>query len=496
MTRTVVIGSGFGGLAAAVRMAARGHAVTLIEKRERAGGRAAPVEVSGFRFDGGPTVITAPFLFEELFALAGRRLEDAVRLIPVEPFYRIFDARGRWFEYNGSFDDVARQIERWNPDDVEGYRRFLEASRAIFQKGFVELADAPFLNVTDMLRVAPDLVRLQSYRSVYGFVSKFIRDPFLRRCFTFHPLLIGGNPFVASSIYAMIHHLEREWGVWYAEGGTGALVDALVRLFEELGGRLWLGREVRRIRVEGRRAVAVELADGEVVPADRVICNGDVPQAYLSLVAPEHRGWRNSDLRYRKLTAYSMSLFVVYFGTDRLYRDTPLVHHNIILSERYKGLIRDIFRARGLPRDFSLYVHMPTLTDPSGAPPGHEAFYALSPVPHLGSPTDWERMAPRYRELILEFLERGYLPGLRAHIVAEHTVDPRHFRDNLNTYLGTGFSVQPTLWQSAWFRPHNRSEDIDNLYFVGAGTHPGAGVPGVLSSAKVVERIIAEEEGR
>ncbi len=495
MKRTVVIGSGFGGLAAAVRMAARGDAVTLVEKQPKAGGRAAPVEVDGFRFDGGPTVITAPFLFEELFELAGRRFEDYATLLPVDPFYRIFDARGRWFEYNGNFDDVARQIERWNPADIEGYRRFLEASRAIFQKGFVELADAPFLHVTDMLKVAPDLLRLQSYRSVYGFVSKYIQDPFLRRCFTFHPLLIGGNPFVASSIYAMIHHLEREWGVWYARGGTGALVDALVRLLQELGGEVRLGCEVTRIRVRGRRATAVELANGDVLEADRVICNGDVPQAYLSLIDPEHRSWRNSDLRYRKLTAYSMSLFVVYFGTDRLYRDTPLVHHNIILSERYKGLIRDIFRAKGLPRDFSLYLHVPTMTDPSGAPPGHEAFYVLSPVPHLGSPTDWERMAPKYRELILEFLEREYLPGLRSHIVAEHTVDPRHFRDNLNTYLGTGFSVQPTLWQSAWFRPHNRSEDIDNLYFVGAGTHPGAGVPGVMSSAKVVERIIAEEEG-
>ena len=493
--RVVVIGSGFGGLAVAVRLASRGYEVDLFEKLDKPGGRAYAIERHGFTFDGGPTVITAPFLFDELFDLAGRRREDYVEFIPIDPFYRIFDHQGRYFEYNADLEYVGRQIDQWNPADKEGYRRFLDSTKAIFQKGFVELADQPFLSFVDMLRVAPDLIRLQSYRSVYGYVSQFIQNEFLRRCFTFHPLLIGGNPFVASSIYAMIHYLEREWGVWYARGGTGALVNALVRLLEELGGRVHYNAEVVEIVVRNRRAVAVRLKDGREIPADHVVSNADVPFTYMKLIRPEHRGFRNSDFRYRYLTQYSMSLVVIYFGTDRQYRDTPLVHHNIILSERYKDLIGDIFAARHLPPDFSLYLHMPTITDPSLAPPGHEAFYVLSPVPHLGAPIEWERVAESYRDTILDFLQENYLPDLRQHIVTWHMIDPRHFADRLNTYLGTGFSIQPTLWQSAWFRAHNRSEDIENLYFVGAGTHPGAGLPGVVSSAKVVERLIVANAG-
>ncbi|GIV80094.1 MAG: phytoene desaturase [Litorilinea sp.] len=489
-SRTIIIGSGFGGLAAAARLAARGHQVDIFEKLDKPGGRAYTFQVGDFRFDGGPTVITAPFLFDEIFALAGRRREDYVEFLPVNPFYRIFDHEGRYFEYNGDLDFVLGQIERWNPADKEGYVRFLETTRAIFQKGFVELADKPFLTIGDMLKVAPDLIKLQSYRSVYGYVSQFIQDDFLRRCFTFHPLLIGGNPFNASSIYAMIHYLERQWGVWYARGGTGALVQALVQLIEELGGRFHFNAEVDEILVENRRATGVRLKDGRVFPADHVVSNADVPFTYMNLIHPRHRGLRNSNFRYTKLTRYSMSLVVIYFGTDRLYRDTPLHHHNIILSQRYKGLLQEIFNGKQLPEDFSLYLHMPTLTDPSMAPPGHEAFYVLAPVPHLGADIDWEQVGPAYKDAILDFLEAHYLPGLRAHLVAEHMIDPRHFRDNLNTYLGTGFSIQPILTQSAWFRPHNRSEDIHNLYFVGAGTHPGAGLPGVVSSATIVDHLI------
>lgn len=491
--RVIVIGSGFGGLAIAVRLASRGYQVDVFEKLDAPGGRAYAIRQDGFVFDGGPTVITAPFLFDELFALSGRKREEYVEFIPIEPFYRIFDPKGRYFEYNADLEYVEQQIDRWNPADKEGYRRFLGTTKAIFQKGFVDLADKPFLYFTDMLRVAPDLIRLQSYRSVYGYVSQFIQDEFLRRCFTFHPLLIGGNPFVASSIYAMIHYLEREWGVWYARGGTGALVNALVRLLEELGGHIHYNAEVDEIVVRDRRAVAVRLKDGRQVPADYVVSNADVPFTYMKMIRPEHRSFRNSDLRYRYLTQYSMSLVVIYFGTDRQYRETPLAHHNIILGERYKELISEIFAARNLPLDFSLYLHMPTITDPSLAPPGHEAFYVLSPAPHLGAPIAWEEQAEKYREAILSFLEEHYLPDLRKHIVTLHMIDPRHFAGNLNTYLGTGFSIQPTLWQSAWFRPHNRSEDIENLYFVGAGTHPGAGLPGVVSSAKVVDFLITGE---
>lgn len=490
--QTIVIGTGFGGLAVAARLAARGHEVLIFEKLDKPGGRAYAFEQDGFVFDGGPTVITAPFLFDEIFELAGRRREDYVTFLPVDPYYRIFNHDGRYFDYNGDIDFVLSQIEKFNPADKEGYLRFLDAIKPIFEKAFLELAHKPFLQITDMLRIVPDLVKLQAYRSVYGFVSRFFQDEFLRRCFTFHPLLIGGNPFTTPSMYAMIHYLEREWGIWYAKGGTVALVNALVRLIEELGGRIEYNAEVDEILVENRRAVGVRLKDGRIFHADYVVSNADVPFTYMKLIAPQHRGLRNSDFRYRRLAKYSMSLVVIYFGTDRLYRDSPLKHHTIILSKRYKGLLRDIFAAKTLPEDFSLYLHMPTLTDPSIAPEGCESFYVLAPVPHLGAKIDWETAARRYRDAILSFLEENFLPDLRKHIVTEHMIDPRYFQNALNTYLGTGFSLQPILTQSAWFRPHNRSEDIANLYFVGAGTHPGAGLPGVLSSAKIVDALIGE----
>ncbi len=374
---------------------------------------------------------------------------------------------------------------------MEGYSRFMRSTQAIFQKGFTELADKPFLQMGDMLKVAPDLIRLQSHKSVYRYVSQFIDDEFLRRCFTFHPLLIGGNPFDASSIYAMIHYLEREWGIHYVMGGTGALVRALATLIEELGGRFHYNAEVAEILVEGKRATGIRLADGTVHSADHVISNADVAWTYLNLIPSRARGLRNSDTRYRKLTRYSMSLVVIYFGTKKLYRhDGRLAHHNIILSERYQGLLADIFKAKQLPEDFSLYLHMPTLTDPTIAPAGHESFYVLSPVPHLGADVDWRVAAKPYRDTIMQFLEDNYLPDLQANIVSEHMINPRHFATDLNSHLGAAFSIEPILTQSAWFRPHNRSEDIPNLYFVGAGTHPGAGLPGVLSSSKIAEDLI------
>lgn len=488
--RVAVIGSGFGGLAVAARLAAHGYAVEVFEKLDRPGGRAAVIERDGFVFDAGPTIITAPFLFDELFALAGRRRDAYVEFLPVRPFYRIFDHRGDYLDMSADLPDMLTQIARRSPLDVVGYQRLLAGSRAIFEKGFVELADQPFLRLTDMLAIAPALVRLQAYRSVYGYVAQFLRDEFLRRCFSFHPLLIGGNPLEASAIYALIHHIEREWGVWYPRGGTGALVRALVRLIEELGGRVHYRAEVARILVRGRRAVGLQLADGTVHPADHVVSNADVAFTYLRLLDRRHRGWRNSDLRYRRLARYSMSLVVIYFGTDRPYCDERLLHHNIILGRRYKGLLRDIFAGRGLPPDFSLYLHVPARTDPAMAPPGCESFYVLAPVPHLGAPIDWAAAAEPYCEAILQYLEAHYLPDLRRHLVTRHVIDPRYFRDALNSHLGAGFSLAPVLVQSAWFRPHNRSEDIPNLYFVGAGTHPGAGVPGVVLSAKIVANLI------
>jgi phytoene desaturase len=491
--RVIIIGSGFGGLAAAARLAARGYEVSIFEKRDKPGGRAYVYEQNGFKFDGGPTVITAPFMFDDIFELAGRRRQDYVDFVPCDPFYRIFDFDRRSFDYNGDPQFIRGQIEQWNPDDAEGYRRFMATTKAIFQKGFVELADQPFHHVGDMIRVMPDLLRLQSHKTVYKYVSQFIEDDFLRRCFSFHPLLVGGNPFDTTSIYAMIHYLEREWGVHYTMGGTGALVQALVRLIEELGGRFHYQAAVQEILVEGRRARGIRLANGDVFRADHVISNADVAFTYLNLIPSKQRGLRNSDWRFQKATRYSMSLFVIYFGTKRRYNDGRLAHHNIILGERYQALLDDIFNKKRLANDFSLYLHMPTLTDPSLAPEGHEAFYVLSPVPHLGSETDWKSAARPYRDRIMQFLEENYLPDLQANIVAEHFIDPLHFQNTLNSHMGSAFSIEPILRQSAWFRPHNRSEDIENLYFVGAGTHPGAGLPGVLSSAKIADDLITGE---
>lgn len=497
----IVIGSGFGGLAAGIRLAARGHNVTLFEKRDKLGGRAYTYQIDGFTFDGGPTVITAPWMFDELFELAGKRRADYVEFVQLDPFYRLFDHHGRYLDYNGDHEFILRQIEKFNPADKEGYSRFIATTKAIFDAG-MPLIDKPFLHIGDMLKVAPDLIRLQSYRSVYGYVSKFIQDDFLRRCFSFHPLLIGGNPLSASSLYVLIHYLEREWGIHYAMGGTGALVEALGRLLRELGGTVHLNAEVQQIVVdEARRRVSgVRLLDGAVVPADVVVSNADVAYSYLNMIPAQARRV-NSDW-WIKSKRYSMSLFVIYFGAKRRYSDPAsptgqrLAHHNIIFSEEYKGLLRRIFGGSYLPEDFSLYLHMPSKTDPSLAPAGCESFYVLSPVPHLGANIDWTTQAKPYRDAIMQFLEDNYLPDLQANIVAEHVIDPLHFQDSLNSYQGSAFSVQPVLLQSAWFRPHNRSEDFANLYFVGAGTHPGAGLPGVVASGKIADALIAQANGR
>lgn len=491
--KIIVIGSGFGGLGAAIRLAARGYDVEILEKRDKLGGRAYVYEINGFKFDGGPTIVTAPFMFDDLWAAAGQRREDYFDLVACNPFYRIYDHHGVPFDYNDNPDFIYKEIAKRSPEDVEGYKRFMGTTRAIFEKGFIGLADKPFLKFTDMLKVAPDLIRMQSYKSVYGYVSQFIKDDFLRRCFSFHPLLIGGNPFDSPSIYAMIHYLERQWGVHYAMGGTGAIIQAMARLFGELGGQIRLNAEVDEIIIDERtrRATGVRLDDGSIHTADAVVSNADVAFTYSKMI--DRRFRRKYTDRKINSMKYSMSLFVIYFGTKRQYRDTGLAHHNIILSERYQGLLQDIFKKKVVADDFSLYLHMPTITDPSIAPEGHESFYVLSPVPHLGSGTDWRTFAKPYRDAIMQFLEDNYLPDLQANLVAEHYIDPLHFRDTLNSHMGAAFSIQPLLMQSAWFRPHNRSEDFANLYFVGAGTHPGAGLPGVLSSSIIAENLIIED---
>jgi phytoene desaturase len=487
--KIIVIGSGFGGLGAAVRLAAHGHEVEIFEKRDKLGGRAYVYDINGFHFDGGPTVITAPFMFDDIFSLAGKRREDYITFVPCDPFYRIFDHDKRVFNYNNDHEFILSEIDRISPEDKQGYLNFIGTTKPIFEKGFLELADKPFLHVTDMLKVAPDLIKLQSYKSVYRYVSQFVRNEFLRQIFTFHPLLVGGNPFDTTSIYAMIHYLEREWGVHYAIGGTGAIVQAFGKVFGELGGKVHLNADVAEIITYGSKVTGIRLKDGTVHKADVVISNADVAWTYMNLIPNSYRRW-NKDIRYQN-TRYSMSLFVIYFGTRKRYLDSGLAHHNIILSKRYKHLLDDIFHHKVLADDFSLYLHMPTITDSSIAPEGTEAFYVLSPVPNLAAKgIDWNKTAPLYKDRILNFLDQNYLPGLCENIIAEHTIDPLHFQNTLNSYRGAAFSVEPVLTQSAWFRPHNRSEDFDNLYFVGAGTHPGAGLPGVLSSAIIAENLI------
>lgn len=485
--KAVVVGSGFGGLAAAIRLRAKGYDTILLEMRDKPGGRAYVYEDQGFVYDAGPTIITVPFVLRELAELTGRNLDDYVTIVPCEPYYRITFADGKTFDYSGEPGRIEAEIARFSPDDVAGYRKFLAYTAQIYDKAFTELADHSFHSIWEMVKVAPDLIRLRADQSVYRKVSSFIKDPYLRQVFSFEPLLIGGNPLRSSSIYAMIHYLEKTWGVHFAMGGTGALVRGLVRLFEDMGGRLQLNARVEEIEVEQGRVSHVRLTTGERFPADVVVSNGDVANTYRKLIRPEHRRkW--TDRRVERMR-YAMSLFVIYFGTDRTYPNLP--HHSIILGPRYHELLGDIFDRRIVADDFSLYLHAPTRTDPSLAPPGCETFYVLSPVPNLAGGQDWNAIKEDYADRILTSLERDHLvPDLRKHLVSKLIFTPLDFETHLDAYLGSAFQFEPILTQSAWFRPHNRSEDVENLYFVGAGTHPGAGLPGVISSAKLIDQFL------
>jgi phytoene desaturase len=485
-----VVGSGFGGLAAAIRLQARGYDTTILEMRDKPGGRAYVFRDQGFTYDAGPTIITAPFLIDELFALAGRRTEDYVRIVPVTPYYRIIFHDGQVFDYTGDEAQIIAQIRKFNPDDVPGYLQFVAQSQAIFDRAFIDLADQPFSSFTDMLRVAPDLIRLRSHESVFQLVSRYVKHPLLRQVFSFHPLLVGGNPFQSSSIYAMIHYLERKWGVHFAMGGTGALVEGLLRLFTEMGGKLRLNTRVKEVVIENGAATGLRLDSGETLSASVIVSNADVANFYKKAVpASARKKW--TDRRLDRMR-YSMSLFLIYFGTDRTYPD--LAHHSIVLTERYRELLEDIFQKKILADDFSLYLHAPTRTDPSLAPPGCECFYVLSPVPNLGGEVDWNAVKELYAEAILESLEK-ICPDLRRHIISKLIWTPLDFETQLDAHLGSAFQFEPILTQSAWFRPHNVSEDVKNFYLVGAGTHPGAGLPGVLSSAKLLERVLPQMAG-
>ena len=484
----VVIGAGFGGLSAAVRLAARGYRVTVVDKLEQPGGRARVFEQDGFRFDAGPTVVTAPFLFEELWRLAGREMTDDVELRPVDPFYRIRFDDGTHFDYNGDPEQMKREIAKFSPEDVAGYERFFDKSQDIFKVGFEELAHVPFNKPSHMAKIAPAMMKLESFRTVYGLVSKYVKHPKIRQVLSFHPLLVGGNPFNTTSIYTLIAFLERKWGVHYAMGGTTSLVHGLVDLIEGLDGTMRLGAEVKEITLEGQQASGVRLASGEVIDADLVVSNADVGWTYRYLL-PEYARSRWTNKRVEN-ARYSMSLFVWYFGTDRHYDEVK--HHTILLGPRYKELLDDIFEHKHLADDFSLYLHRPNATDPSMAPEGHDAFYVLSPVPHLDSGTDWHAQAESYRQSVEDYLARTILPGLGEHLVTSRVLTPQGFLDDYLAFKGSAFSIEPVLTQSAYFRPHNKSEDIDGLYFAGAGTHPGAGMPGVISSARVLDTLLPD----
>ena len=486
----VVIGCGVGGLAAGARLVAKGYRVTMVDKLDGPGGRAYTYRQDGFTFDAGPTIITAPYVFEDLWNECGGNLHDDVEIRPCDPFYKIRFDDGSVFSYCADRERMRAEVTRFNPGDLAGYDRFMEASQKIYEVAFEQLADKPFHSLAFTLRTMADLVRLGGYRSVYSKVCDYFTDPRLRVVFSFHPLLIGGNPFTTTSYYCLIAHLESKYGVHYAVGGTGALVRGMAGLVERQGGTFRYNAEVKRILVEDGRATGIELAGGERIDADIVVSNADPAWTYGKLLG-HHPRKRWSD-RTLARARYSMSLFVWYFGTSRKFDE--VYHHTMVLGPRYKGLLADIFRKHHLADDFSLYLHRPTASDPSLAPEGCDAFYVLAPVPHLASGTDWAVKAEQFRAAVQKRLEDTLMPGLDESIVTSHLLTPQDFQDRLLSWQGAAFAMEPNLLQSAWFRPHNKSEEVRGLYLVGAGTHPGAGLPGVVSSAKIVADLVPEPE--
>ena len=489
MAKAVVIGAGFGGIAAALRLRARGHTVTLVDRCLRLGGRAQVFERDGFRHDAGPTVITAPFLFDELFALFGKSRADYCEFIPLDLWYRFHYADGETFDYGGTVEETLAEIERIAPGEGPGYLQLLEQSRKIFDIGFTQLADQPFHSFGTMLRQVPNLLRLGCQRTVWQLVCRHLRSDRLRRAFSIQPLLVGGNPFETTSIYSLIHFLERKWGVFFPRGGTGAITAALEMLMREVGVKIRTGETVQKIHTKDRRATGLALANGDHLDADIVVSNTDPLHLYRDLLKPDEQSsvFRLKQRRMRQ----SMGLFVLFFGTSRIYPD--VAHHTIWFGERYRELITEIFHGTKLPPDFSLYLHRPTATDPSFAPVGCDSFYVLAPVPNLRADVDWTTEGPTLRNRIVRALENSILPGLSATIRSDFFMTPNDFANDYLSVLGAGFATAPVFSQSAWFRFHNRSEYLQNLYLVGAGTHPGAGVPGVLCSAKVLDRLIAHD---
>ncbi|MET3109374.1 phytoene desaturase [Oxalobacteraceae bacterium GrIS 2.11] len=482
----LVIGAGFGGIASALRLSAKGYQVTLIDRCDQLGGRAQSFERNGFRHDAGPTVITAPFLFEELFELFDEKLSDHLTLVPLTPWYRFHFSDGEHFDYGGTLEETLAEICRIEPNDCEQYLKLLAHSKRIFDVGFTELSTQPFHSFWVMLKQVPRLIKLQSYKTVWQLVCKYIRNEKLRQAFSIQPLLVGGNPFNTTSIYGLIHYLERAYGVHFAMGGTKAIVLALENLMRRQGIKIQLGCSVKSILIDSDVAKGVQLENGEKIPADIVVSNADPAYLYRHMIDPKQHS-RSVKLKIRK-PIFSMGLFVLYFGTTTVY--SGIAHHTIWLGKRYKELLADIFDAKILSDDFSLYLHRPTATDPSFAPPGCDSFYVLCPVPNLLGGQDWSIEGPKLRNRIVSALDKTILPNLSETITDDFYEMPTNFKENYLSEHGAGFSIAPLFSQSAWFRFHNRAEGIKNLYLVGAGTHPGAGIPGVISSAKVVDAII------
>lgn len=492
MKRAAVIGAGFGGLALAIRLQSAGIETTIVEARDKVGGRAYVWHRDGFTFDAGPTVITDPACLSSLWALSDHDMADDVELLPVSPFYRLSWPDGDSFDYTNDDARLTEQIARLDPRDVGGYQRFLAYSAGVFVEGYEKLGAVPFLDFRSMLRAAPALARYQAWRSVYSIVSGFVHSEKLRQALSFHTLLVGGNPMTTSSIYALIHKLERDGGVWFAKGGTNALVAGMARHFERIGGKIRLGDPVTSIDTVGNRVSSVTTASGWRDTFDAIASNGDIVRSYEWI-----RGHKRGQAAARRLRRkrFSPSLFVVHFGVRGAFPDIP--HHNILFGPRYKGLLDDIYGADALAPDPALYVHHPSITDPAMAPEGCSTFYALAPVPHLGQHNpDWTKEGPRYEQRIFDILEARLIPGLRERIMTHFHYSPVDFRTDLGAHLGSAFSLEPLLTQSAWFRVHNRDDVLSNFYFVGAGTHPGAGIPGVVGSAQATAGLMIDDLAR
>jgi len=484
---SIVIGSGFGGIAAALRLKAKGHQVKLIEKHPDLGGRARVFKKNGFIFDGGPTVITAPYLINELFELFKKDPKNYIELSPLKIWYQfIFEDKSK-FNYSGDEANMVKQIEDISKDDVEGYQKLVSFTKKIFDKGFTELADVPFDKPFVMMQQLPALLKLKSYKSVYSLVSSFIKNEKLRRMLSMHPLLVGGNPFTTTSIYGLILYLEKKWGIHYSMGGTGNIIKGLEKLMLEEGIDIIKNSEVTDIISKSNKITGIKLNNQEIIEAENVVCNADPPAFYEKMLKKNGQGsfifnWK------KKRMEYSMGLFVYYFGTKKVYEDVE--HHTIKFGNKYKEHLEDIFNNKKLNNDISYYLHRPSATDKSMAPEGNDCFYVLVPVPNNQSKIDWRTEGENMKNLVIDKMEKDLMPNLRENIVADFYLTPDYFEKELNTKFGSGFSIQPKFTQSAYFRFHNKSEIYDGLYFVGAGTHPGAGVPGVLSSAKVLDKLL------